>query len=225
MKGLPVLVGYDGSTSSRKALDWAVQEATARHVPLKVLYADPVPLPLNPSEVQYSAEILDAVRMADSDVLDEVIASVKESAPGLEVDGVLSTLLVTEALIEHGRTAEMVVVGRRGAGGLGGLVVGSKALQVATHGSCPTVVVPLDEAAPEYAAVHTPEQGRVVVGVESADASAAAISVAFDEAALRGVGLTAVHAWEAPWPLSRPTAEIAKATTPSNARLRSRTSR
>jgi nucleotide-binding universal stress UspA family protein len=198
MKALPVLVGYDGSASSRKALDWAVQEATRRHAPLKVLYADPLPLPLNSSEVQYSAETIDRLRLVDSDLLDEVIRSVKESEPDLEVEAVLSTLLPTEALVDHGDSAALVVVGRRGAGGLSGLVVGSKALQVATHGHCPTVVVSLSDASGP-AGDQGPEQGRVVVGVESADASGPAVALAFEEAAMRGVGVTAVHAWEAPF--------------------------
>jgi len=196
MKQLSVLVGYDGSTSSKTALDWAASEASRRHLPLKVLYADPVPLPLNSMQVEYTSEQLEKLHKVDADLLDEVSRTVKQDHPDLEVDVVLSTLLPTEALVDHGRTSVVVVLGRRGAGGLAGLAVGSKALQVATHGHCPTVVIPGPDGDGDTGGL---EHGRVVVGVESADASGAALSFAFEEAALLGVGVTAVHAWEAPF--------------------------
>jgi nucleotide-binding universal stress UspA family protein len=44
--------------------------------------------------------------------------------------------------------------------------------------------------------------GRVVVGVDGSDLSRTALEFAFEEAALRGVGLTAVHAWRYPLPAS-----------------------
>jgi nucleotide-binding universal stress UspA family protein len=40
--------------------------------------------------------------------------------------------------------------------------------------------------------------GRVVVGVDGSELSRAALAFAFEEAALRGVGLTAVHTWRHP---------------------------
>jgi nucleotide-binding universal stress UspA family protein len=196
MNKLPVLVGYDGSASSSKALDWAAAEASRRQVPLKVLYADPIPLPLNSVQLESTGDERDRLQTVDSDLLDEVTHAVKEANPELDVEAVLSTLMPTEALVDHGRTASMVVLGRRGAGGLAGLALGSKALQVATHGHCPTVVIPREDAA---AGDQGPEHDRIVVGVESADASGAAISFAFEQAALLGVGVTAVHAWEAPF--------------------------
>ena len=196
MKQLSVLVGYDGSTSSRTALDWAAREAGRRGMPLTVLYADPVPLPLNSLQVEYTNEQIEKLHSIDADLLDEVSRTVRQAHPDLEVDVVVSTLLPSEALVDHGRTAALVVLGRRGAGGLAGLVVGSKALQVATHGHCPTVVIPAPDGDGD---VEGRERGRVVVGVESAEASGAAVSFAFEEAALLGVGVSAVHAWEAPF--------------------------
>jgi nucleotide-binding universal stress UspA family protein len=194
MKGLPVVVGYDGSAASRKALDWAAEEAARREVPLKIVYADPRPLPLNSVQEAYSAQESASAALTDSDLLADVVRAAKEGTAGLEVESALSTLMPTETLVEYGRGAAMVVVGRRGASGFAALGVGSKALQVATHGHCPTVVVPQEEGM-----THGPELDRVVVGVDSAETSAAAIAMAFEEAALIGADLTAVHAWEAPF--------------------------
>ena len=47
------------------------------------------------------------------------------------------------ALLEAAAGAEIVVVGRRGAGGFRGLLSGSTADQVVRYAPCPVVVVPL----------------------------------------------------------------------------------
>lgn len=93
-------------------------------------------------------------------------------------------------LIDHGRTARMVVVGSRGLGELTGGLVGSVSTAVVTHAACPVVVVRGLPAAGE-----PPLDGPVVVGVDGTATSAPAVAAAFEEASLRGAELVAVHAW------------------------------
>jgi nucleotide-binding universal stress UspA family protein len=59
---------------------------------------------------------------------------------------------------------------------------------VASHASCPVVVVPPD-ASPR-------PRGHVVVGVDGSPLSAEAVGYAYLQAAERGTGLTVVHAWQ-----------------------------
>ncbi len=74
----------------------------------------------------------------------------------------------------------------RGAqGGFVGLLVGSTAVHLAAHGSCPLLVV--REAGDP--------SGPVVLGVDGSPAGERAVEFAFREAALHGTGLVALHAW------------------------------
>lgn len=195
MLTLPIVIGYDGSPTSRHALDWALEEARLRALPIAIVHAYSVPLTPVPMGVEYAAPSAEAVRAGDAEVLAEAEARAGAVRPAVEVTTQLVVAPAALALLDAGEQASMVVVGTRGAGGFGELVLGSTAAQVAMHASCPTVVVPMGgtEVRPG------PEAGRVVVGVDGSDRSAGALAFAFEEAALRGIGVTAVHAWEAPF--------------------------
>ncbi len=195
MSRMPVVVGYDASETGRRALDWAVAEAERRTSPLTILYSYGVTFAPDPVGGQYPVESETGARTAAEELLTGAKGIAHEAAPKLVVETVLSPEPASGALIEQGRTAEILVVGARGRDAFGALVLGSTAMQVATHASCPTVVVP-SEGRGRAAG---PELGRVVVGVDASPSAEPAIAFAFEEAAIRGVGLTAVHAWEAPF--------------------------
>jgi nucleotide-binding universal stress UspA family protein len=80
------------------------------------------------------------------------------------------------------------VVGSRGLGGVSGLLLGSVAVALAAHASCPMVVV-RGEDRPDAADL------PVGIGVDGSPTSEAALAFAFEAAAVRGVGLVAVHTW------------------------------
>lgn len=107
----------------------------------------------------------------------------------VEVRPLLISGPATAVLCEHGREADMVVVGSRGRGGIAGTLLGSVSWQVAAHARCPVVVV-RGHWGP--AAGYVP--GPVVVGTDGSAASDAALGFGFEEAALRGAPLLAVCA-------------------------------
>jgi nucleotide-binding universal stress UspA family protein len=139
-----ILVGHDGSSSSTKAVAWAADHAARLGVPLHVLRAwnltnAPRPETMEPGYVpppeDFEAAVLEQLRldiegMHLPDRCDVRLHAVRGQSAA--------------KLLEAAAGAEVVVVGRRGAGGFLGLLTGSTADQVVRHAPCPVVVVPVD---------------------------------------------------------------------------------
>lgn len=140
-----IVVGVDGSEASVEALRQAQRLATP--LGAKVLanaywdypqvYAGYVMMGIEGFE-ERAGEILDeAVRTAFGDETpSNVITNLVRGHP-------------RESLIEASREADMVVVGRRGHGGFGGLLLGSVSSALVAHGHCPVLVVHPPEGSPE----------------------------------------------------------------------------
>ncbi|MFI9012327.1 universal stress protein [Actinosynnema sp. NPDC053489] len=179
----PIVVGVDGSDTAVEAAGWAAAEAARHRVPLKLVHAYVLPTHSYPELVLTGPEVQRAFETQGRQWLDDVAGTVRAVAPEVETSLVVAP--PTAALIAESRTARLVVVGSRGLGGFSGLLVGSVAVAVSTHGACPVVVV-RDPA---------PGDGPVVVGVDGSPVSEEAIAFAFEEASLRDAPLTAVLAW------------------------------
>jgi nucleotide-binding universal stress UspA family protein len=149
-----VVVGVDGSPGARKALAWAVDEARLRRCSLRVVHAWMVPLidampepwaigspAIGPSD----DEVYEHLVAVAKGVLDEALEEAKGWAPELEIEGELVEARAAGALIAAAGDAELLVVGSRGRGGFGGLLLGSVSAQCVHHASCPVVVVPRGE--------------------------------------------------------------------------------
>jgi nucleotide-binding universal stress UspA family protein len=193
MSARAIVVGYDGSTGSKAALGWALDEARMRRTPIRLVYAAPASVQLIPHFGTYVLPDLDERRKAGQETLASAVAAAAALAPDVALETRLTDTTPTVALLSGSADNEMVVVGSRGLGGFSDLLVGSTSVQLATHASCPVVVI--RPAGPDQNGVAT-DAGRVVVGVDGSEISTEALGFAFEEAAMRGVGLTAVHAWQ-----------------------------
>jgi nucleotide-binding universal stress UspA family protein len=138
-----IIVGIDGSGHSRRALQWAVREAAIRHAPLTVLTVHQVVVGRWGRAVVYLEDypLAECNRRAAEQEVDDVLAGLGESGPESVMVKAVSGGPVEE-LIEASRTADLLVLGSRGAGGFARLLMGSIATQVAHHAYCPIVIIP-----------------------------------------------------------------------------------
>ena len=179
-----IVAGYDGSPGSERALRWAAREAQARRVKLKVCLA----WALEYLALLGDATVYDLAQRRGEEILSRGLAYARSVVGPGAVVPLLARGSPARVLCEHSATAEMVVVGSRGRGGLAGLLLGSVAWQLAAHGQGRVVVVRGQERRANRA------PGPVVAGADGSPASQAAVAFAFEEAELRDVPLVAVCA-------------------------------
>lgn len=191
MRG-PVVVGVDGSESSLAAVEAAAMEAHRRETELRLVHAFAWSelYPFGPLSLGLPGD-------ASAEMTEPLLAEAEERAvavaPAVNVARTVimgSPMSVLEAQ-SHG--AELVVVGSRGRGGFVRLLVGSTGVHLSAHAGCPVLVV----------RGRGEETGPVVLGADGSPAGVEAVDFAFTEAALRGVGIRAVHCWtgwDAPMP-------------------------
>ncbi len=180
----PVVAGVDGSPESHVAVDLAAKEARWRGCRLRLVHAFVWPTlgvytgpsPEGPPDGGLAAE-------ADR-VLAEAVERARKADPGLEVSGEVVTGAPVPVLLTEANRAELLVIGDRGLGGFAGLLLGSVAIQLATHAAAPIMVARGEQRT----------DGPVVVGVDG-PASSAAIEFAVAEAAARAAEVLAVHVW------------------------------
>lgn len=137
-----IIVGVDGSESSRRALLWA-QSMTALtsstveavrawvpHTPLGVMAVGPdeVPPTSDPARDALRNLVADVTKVFGEHRPEGLHLSVRQGSPA-------------EVLIDASRTAQLLVVGSRGYGGFTGLLLGSVSSACSAHAHCPVVVM------------------------------------------------------------------------------------
>lgn len=190
----PIVVGVDPDPSKRLALAWAADEADRRGLPVRLVHAQGVPTggyrsgETRPSWEEWNR----ALHEGGAEVLKEAVAFVESRRPTVEVSTVLAEGEPAWVLREEARNASLVVVGSWHLSTRRELFTSaSVALPLSAHAPCPVVVVP----EPEHI---TREPAYFVVGVDGSPHAAAAVDVAFEEAALRGAVLRALYVWHPP---------------------------
>jgi nucleotide-binding universal stress UspA family protein len=168
-----VVVGFDGSPAAVAAMAWAAGEARLRGGAELVVWT-----------IQGRPE---SRRPADTGAARTPRRSYEDSAGGYPVSVRQGYGDAATALVAACAPADLLVVGSRGRGPLGGLVLGSVSRACLAHAPCPVVVV---RPQPEQAS----SQGRVVVGIDGSSHSRQALRVAAEEARLRGAVVAVVHA-------------------------------
>lgn len=134
-----IVVGIDGSTMAAKALRWAVDHAddddviVAAHawsIPAAIGFEMPV---ASLADVEIAAHRLAKETVAELELGDEDAPTIELHVASGHAGSVLTTL---------SEDADLLVVGRRGYGGLRSALLGSVSNYVVHHSHCPVVVLP-----------------------------------------------------------------------------------
>lgn len=129
-----IVVGIDGSQSSKHALRWAVRQAEQTGAELVALAAWHLPEMYGYVGRDYD---VDAATM-----LQGVLKEVLDPPPPVTVRPRVVEGRAATVLIEASKDADLLVVGTRGHGGFEGMLLGSVSQHTVQHATCPVVVVP-----------------------------------------------------------------------------------
>jgi nucleotide-binding universal stress UspA family protein len=189
--GVAIVTATDGSAGSYQAVAWAAADAALHGCPLEVIASMAFEGPYGPAPY-VTAEVVEQLQHSGEEIVAEaarIAAAVTGSSP-VEVRREVTFNPIIGVLIERSRTARALVVGSRGRGAVQRALLGSVSWAMIHHAHCPVVVV-------SVAAGNDPVSMRepVLVGVDGSQSNAPAVAIAFEEAALRGVGLTALRCW------------------------------
>jgi nucleotide-binding universal stress UspA family protein len=142
-----IIVGADWSDQSRRALTWAMREASARHIALTVINVRipapratgiywPVPDPsVDPLSLQAERQAARQLRL----LVNEVATQADVPMPDVTVTAVTGD--PAQELVRASRDADLLVVGDCHRRGLVKLLMGSVTAKVTEQAACPVTVV------------------------------------------------------------------------------------
>ncbi|QBI55901.1 universal stress protein [Streptomonospora litoralis] len=190
-----VVVGVDGSDSSRYALEWSANQAATRGRGLTIVTAVGPPDAAGAFReiVPRGGEQETDDRLRDAQALLEYAQDwILRLFPELSVRTRMPTARAADALLDEAKQPDTsaVVVGSRGLGGLASAFVGSVGIELAAHSPVPVVVLPK-----KHESAHG-VKGRIVAGVDGSESSRRAVEFAFAQAAWTESELVAVCAWQ-----------------------------
>jgi nucleotide-binding universal stress UspA family protein len=133
-----IVVGVDGSPSSRRALDWAVREAAATTMKIVAVMAWRAPTGYGTGALVASGVEWDQEARA---LLHSIVEPISASRPEVPIEQRILEGHPAEVLLNQAQDADLLVVGSRGHGGFAGALLGSVSNHCVQHATCPVVVV------------------------------------------------------------------------------------
>jgi len=133
-----IVVGVDGSPSSKAALRWAVRQAerTGAVVEAVTAWWYPTGYGMAPT----SDWAVDLERTAEKTLV-EALAEVSGVAPDVVVSPRVAEGHPADVLLRAARGADLLVVGSRGHGGFAAALLGSVSQHCTQHAPCPVLVI------------------------------------------------------------------------------------
>ncbi|MER7974398.1 universal stress protein [Streptomyces sp. NPDC096080] len=189
----PLVVGVDGSQAGLRAVDWAVDEAALRGVPLRVVYAS------RWEHYEGVSPTGDPRTPPDQALAENIVRAAARRARRRRTGVEIATDVLPEdpayGLLRESAGATALVLGTRGRSGVVETLLGSVASEVVARSACPVVVV---RGSHDNRVRPAEGVGPVVLGLGARGPDSAALRFALQEARLRGAPLDAVRAWRPP---------------------------
>jgi len=132
-----IVVGVDGSDSSRQALTWAVNYAALVGADVEAVISWNYPTGYGIGAVASDWNPGKDAR----DLLAKTVASVLGDDKAVTLTQVVREGNAAQVLLDETKDAQMLVVGSRGHGGFVGLLLGSVSAHCAEHAHCPVLVI------------------------------------------------------------------------------------
>lgn len=178
-----LVVGIDGTESSRAALRWAVSRANATRGAVELVHV------IDEEWTTISARMIEELGNDSRRLLEGEAAYARSLAPDLVIRTRSTRGEPMQTLIAASSAAEMVVVGTHKTGFINGKIFGSRSLRLAASARTPVAIIPQG----------MPRAGRgIVVGVDDSPAGRQAIRFAAHEAERTRETLTLLRAFTIP---------------------------
>jgi nucleotide-binding universal stress UspA family protein len=133
----PIMVGLDGSASSRRALEWAVEYARATRERVVGAHA------WAPTMSEVRPRMRERLVAAADTTARRLVKGVESSVEPIAVEGDPRAELLN---LSDRIGAGLIVIGRRGAGGIRAMRMGSVATYLVSNSPTAVAVIPVDEA-------------------------------------------------------------------------------
>lgn len=133
-----VVVGVDGSESSKAALAWAGRQATLTGASIEAVAAWEYPTSYGWSvAVPEDLDLAEETRSMLSSTVEEVFGA----SPSVKPTETVAEGHPTFVLLEASKLADLLVVGCRGLGSFKGMLLGSVSSYLTAHAHCTIVVI------------------------------------------------------------------------------------
>lgn len=138
----PILVGVDDSDFSVAACRFALEEARLRSTTVRALTAYHIPALAMPVEPELIAELQESERNEAARVVESIVRQARTpKTEDVEVETVTAEGSPADAILEHARDAQLIVLGSHGKGVVRRLLLGSVGQRVLQDADRPVVII------------------------------------------------------------------------------------
>jgi nucleotide-binding universal stress UspA family protein len=133
-----IVVGVDGSSSSKAALAWAIRQATLTGATVDAITAWEFPAAF---PTPWPPSLFTDFKSQAERVLAEAVADLSDLAAQVEIRPRTVEGNAAKVLLDASAGADLLVVGNRGRGGFAEALLGSVGQYCVHYGTCPVVVI------------------------------------------------------------------------------------